>query len=162
MSSKNITQITLRANEELVKRTKQKSNRRFYMVGKQVWTNKAEPGKPADWDFVGIDFIDTFAAMSSAEQTVIRFLKSNIHWDKDLNSYNYVVFMGPDSVYFDSTAHDSIKYETFLRAFNLLYKKDLVRRIKKYHYMMNPDFFFPAGEASNHFELIWAQAKSCK
>lgn len=162
MSKQSIVQISLKANEELIKRTKQKQRRSFYMVGKETWTNLADEGAKPDWQFSGIDFIDTFAAMSKREQTIIRFMKDSMKWDKELNSFNYIVKFDPESIHFDPAAEDSMPYESFLKGFNLLHKKDLARRVKRYHYMLNPDFFIPSGEQTTYFEQKWAESKPCK
>ena len=162
MDKQSIVQVTLRANEELIKRTKQKSKRGFYMVGRESWNNVAEEGKKADWQFTGIDFIDVVTRISNNERTVIKFIKDSIIWDKELNSFNYIATLAPDSVFFDPTANGSIKYETFLKGFNLLCKEDLVRRVRRHQYMFNPDFFIMHGEQTAYFERIWAESKPCK
>ena len=132
------------------------------MLGKEQYVNVAEPGKKADWQYRGIDFIDVVTRISNNERTIIRIMKDSMKWNKELNSYNYVVELQPDSVHFDPNAHDSIKYETFLKGFNLLYKQDLMRRVKRHHYMFNPDFFLPVGEQQAYFERMWAESKPCK
>ena len=162
MKTQSIVQISLKANEEIIKRTKQQHRRSFYMVGKQRWVNLAPEGSSPDWTYEGIDFIDTFAAMSKREQSVVKLLKDCIKWDSVMNSFNYLVELAPDSVHFDSAATDSMPYNTFLKGFGLLSKKDLVRRIKRNHYMFNPDFFIPSGEQQQYFELLWNQSKPCK
>ena len=162
MDKQSIVQVTLRANEELIKRTKQKSNRGFYMVGRESWNNIAEEGQKADWQFTGIDFIDVVTRISNNERTVIKFIKDSIIWDKELNSLNYIATLAPDSAFFDPAAHGSIKYETFLKGFNLLCKEDLVRRVRRHQYMFNPDFFIMHGEQTAYFERIWAESKPCK
>lgn len=162
MSKQSIVQLTLKANEEIIKRTKQKQRRSFYMVGKQTWTNLAEKGQKPDWQFEGIDFIDAFAAMSKREQTIVRLMKDCIKWSTELNSFNYIVELCPDSIHFNTAAEDTIPYESFLKGFNLLYKKDLVRRVRRHNYMFNPDFFVPSGEQVTYFEQKWAESKPCK
>lgn len=108
----------------------------------------------------GIDFIDVITRISNNERTVIKFMKDAIKWDKEMNSFNYIVKFDPDSAFFDPAVHESIKYETFLKGFNLLYKEDLVRRTSRYHYMFNPELFMPSGEQSAYFERIWSESKS--
>jgi hypothetical protein len=162
MKNGSITQISLRANEELVKRTKIDTKRSFYMVGKQRLINKSNIKSKPDWQFEGIDFIDEMVNMTTNEQTIVKFMKDEIRWDKEANTYQYVVSFPPDSVYFNPEAHGSIKYETFLKGFSLLHQKDLVRRVKKHHYMFNPNFFIPTGEQSAAFGLLWVQSKACK
>jgi hypothetical protein len=162
MGNGSITHISLKANEELIKRTKQKSTRRFWMVGKESFINKAEKGKPADWVYEGIDFISTFAAMSKREQTLVVLFKDNILWDKVLNTYQYAIKFTPDDVCFDQNVDDFMAYNSFLKAFGLLYKKDLMRRVLKSTYMLNPEFFPPVGEQSPYFQRLWDESKPCK
>ena len=115
-----------------------------------------------EYYILGIDFIDAFAAMSKREQAITKLIKDCIKWDPTINSFNYLVELSPDSIHFNESATDSMPYNTFLKGFGLLAKKDLVRRIKRNHYMFNPDFFIPSGEQSHYFELLWAQSKQCK
>lgn len=160
MDKQSIVQVTLKANEELIKRTKQKSKRSFYMVGKESWINIAEKGQKADWQFSGIDFIEVFAAMSKREQAVVVLLKNNILWNKEMNSLNFIIELSPENTWFNPEAHNYMPYNTFLKGFNLLYKKDLVRRVRRHQYMFNPEFLIPSGEQSAYFEQIWAESKS--
>jgi hypothetical protein len=162
MSKQSIVQVTLKANEELIKRTKQQQRRSFYMVGKERWVNLSTDGDKPDWQYEGIDFIDAFAAMSKREQAVTKLIKDCIKWNKELNSFDYLVELSPTSVHFNESVTDSMPYNTFLKGFQLLFKKDLVRRIKRNHYMFNPDFFIPSGEQAKYFELLWTESKSCK
>jgi len=156
-----ITQVSLKAGESLIKRTKQDTGGSFYMVGKQNYRNLSKiKGKP-DWQFEGIDFIDELVHMSSTERTVVKFMKDEIRWDKELHSFTYIVELSPDSVHFNPDALDSIKYETFLKGFNLLHQKDLVRRVKRHHYMFNPEFLIITGEQASAFKLQWSQSKQC-
>ena len=161
MSKGSVTQISLKANEELIKRTKQRPNRSFYMLGKESWKNSARANEKAEWCYEGIDFIDEIVAMTNNERIVIKILKDNIRWDKEHNTYMYIVLMEPDAMYFvKDDANYLMTYATFLKGYQLLFKKDLVRRVSKHRYMMNPEFFIVNGEQSLHFELAWSNAKS--
>lgn len=160
MSTEKITQISLKANEELVKRTKRKQSHKYYMIGRRSYVNKASKHTKADWQFEGIDFIDHFYAMSNIERYIVKLMKDHFKWDEALNSFNYEIKLAPDSVEFDESLPDTIKYETFLKGYSSLFKKDLMRRTKRHHYMFNPAFFLPAGDASTHFELLWHSAKA--
>ena len=93
------------------------------MVGRQTLVNKAEKGSKPDWHFEGIDFIDEFAAMSKREQAVTKLLKDCIIWDKELNSFNYVIELTPESVHFNELASDSMPYNTFLKGFQAFNNK---------------------------------------
>lgn len=154
-----ITQVTLKSNEELIKRTKQQRRRSFYMVGKQALINKSEKGQKPDWQWEGIDFIDTFAAMTKREQQIVRLVKNCIKWDKSINSLSYIVNLPPDSVEFDPAADDSMVYSSFIKGYGLLHKKDLLRRVSKHRYMFNPEFFVPTGELAAHYEIVWNESK---
>jgi hypothetical protein len=161
MSEQSITQITLRADEELIKRTKQKRSGSFYMVGKESYVNVSETNKP-DWQYKGIDFIDAVVSMSSNERTVVKLMKDGILWSKELNSYNFVVPLAPESLAFNPEVDESIQYATFLKGFKLLHKKDYVRRIRKCEYMFNPEFFILTGEQIPYFQRLWNESKPHK
>ena len=162
MRNQIITQITLKANEELVKRTRKKPKRSFYMVGKKTYVQAENASGGSSWQYKGIDFIDVITLISNNERTVIRIIKDHIKWDKERNSYDFVVHLSKDADCFkEEYSTFEIKYETFLRGFSLLCKQDLVRRVKKDHYMFNPEFFIPTGELTSHFELVWAESPRC-
>ena len=159
MSNKSITQISLKANEELIKRTKQRAGRYFHMVGREQLVNIAPEGATKkEWRMEGIDFIDAMVAMTSREQKLIKLMKDGILWDKNLNGLNYVVELAPDSIHFNPEVYESMPYNTFLKGYGLLFKKDLMRRVGRNKYMLNPEFFVTTGEASLHFDLIWQSA----
>ena len=161
MSKQIINQISLKANEELIKRTKQRSPRYFHMVGREQLVNIAPEGaKTKEWKMQGIDFIDAFVAMSSKEQSVVKLIKDGIKWDPDLNSLNYIVELAPDSVHFNTELQGSMSYNTFLKGYGLLFKKDLVRRVSRNRYMFNPEFFVITGEAQLYFDQKWQEATS--
>ena len=162
MSKETITQISLKANEELIKRTKREQHRSFYMVGREALVNKAGPGEKPEWVQEGIDFIDTIVAVSSKERSVIKLLKDNMRWDKELNSINYIAYLPPDSVEFDTSLPNTMAFNTFQKAFGLLFAKDLVRRVTRHHYMFNPAFFIIAGEQKSYFEGKWNESKQYK
>lgn len=129
------------------------------MVGKQSLVNKSPKGTKPDYQMEGIDFIDTFAAMSKREQRIIKLVKDCIKWDKSLNSLNYVVSLPPDSVEFDPQVEDYVPYNTFQKAFGTLFKQDIIRRTRRHHYMLNPEFLIPSGELAAHFEIVWNESK---
>ena len=161
MSKQIINQISLKANEELIKRTKQRSPRYFHMVGREQLVNIAPEGaKTKEWKMQGIDFIDAFVAMSSREQKVVKLIKDCIKWDPTLNSLNYIVELAPDSVHFNTEVQDSMDYNSFLKGYSLLFKKDLVRRVSRNRYMFNPEFFVITGEAQLYFDQKWQEAPS--
>lgn len=163
MGKESITQITLKANEELVKRTKQRMQRYFHMVGREQLVDIAPKGAlKKEWRMEGIDFIDQFVAMSKREQQVVKLVKDCIKWDATMGCLNYVVELKPDSVHFDPKVEDYMPYNTFLKGYNLLFKKDLMRRISSNRYMFNPEFFVITGDAQLHFDILWQESKAYK
>ena len=161
MSKQIINQISLKANEELIKRTKQRSPRYFHMIGREQLVNIAPEGaKTKEWRMKGIDFIDAFVAMSSREQKVVKLIKDCIKWDPTLNSLNYIVELAPDSVHFNEDLEGSMSYSVFLKGYGLLFKKDLVRRVSRNRYMFNPEFFVIVGEAQLYFDQKWNESTS--
>ena len=163
MSNRIINQISLKANEELIKRTKQRSPRYFHMVGREQLVDISPIGSSKkEWKMQGIDFIDAFVAMSSREQKVVKLIKDCIKWDPDLNSLNYIVELAPDSVHFNTEVQDSMDYNSFLKGYSLLFKKDLVRRVSRNRYMFNPEFFVITGEAQLYFDQKWNESTSAK
>lgn len=163
MSNRIINQISLKANEELIKRTKQRSPRYFHMVGREQLVNIAPEGaKTKEWRMQGIDFIDAFVAMSSKEQKVVKLIKDCIKWDPELNSLNYIVELAPDSVHFNPDVEGTMSYRMFLDGYSLLFKKDLVRRVSRNRYMFNPEFFVITGEAQLYFDQKWNESTSAK
>ena len=161
MSKGIINQISLKANEELIKRTKQRAPRFFHMVGREQLVNIAPEGaKTKEWKMQGIDFIDAFVAMSSREQKVVKLIKDCIKWDPTLNSLNYIVELAPDSVHFNEDLEGSMSYSVFLKGYSLLFKKDLVRRVSRNRYMFNPEFFVITGEAQLYFDQKWNESTS--
>lgn len=163
MSKQSIVQINLKANEEIIKRTKQKPRRSFYMLGKESWVNVAETGKKAEWQHEGIDFIDEIAIMTPNEIQIIKLIKDKIKWDNGRNTFMYIVTIVPDSGIFNSdSSHYIMEYSTFLKGFRILFKKNFLRRISKNKYMFNPEFFIVTGEQTMYFELAWTEAKQYK
>ena len=159
MSNGIINQISLKANEELVKRTKQQHRRNFYMVGKRGWVNISNNPKKPDWQEEGVDFISELVRMSSAEQKVVELMKDNFTWNKEFHSFMFEVTLPGNHIAFNKELPDTMAYSTFLKAFKLLHKKDLMRRTGKHKYMLNPKFFLLTGEQIMYFQNIWDQAK---
>jgi len=159
MSNNIINQISLKANEELVKRTKQRHARYFHMVGREQLVNVAPKGNTKkEWRMEGIDFIDAVVAMSAKEQKVVKLIKDCIKWSTEMGSLDYIVELSPDSVHFNPDVDGTMTYNMFLKGYGLLFKKDLVRRISKSRYMFNPEFFVITGDAQLHFDVVWQQA----
>jgi len=156
MKTQSITQISLKANEELVKRTKLKSRKGFWMIGKETYRNLAEKGQKPDWQYEGLDFINVFVTLTKREQNTVKFLKDNIRYNTDLGVFNFIIPVSPtmDAFLLDG----AMSYNVFLKGFQGLYKRDLARRVSTNHYMLNPEFFIPSGEQAL-FQMKWDEAK---
>ena len=162
MSKDSIVQLSLKANEELVKRTKQKQSQKFYMLGAETLVNRADKGEKANWEMVGMNSIEKLINMSKREQAIIGLMIRNITWDKNLHSLNYVVELTPDSVDFDKRVDKYMAYSSFLKGFASLHAEDIMRRVSKHKYMLNPQFLIPTGELAPRYRLIWDESKMHK
>ena len=140
--------ISLKANEELIKRTKRKSSKGFWMISKQSW-KKVEH----KWEQEGIDFIDELVAMSKREQQVIALVKNNVRYDEEEAYYDYVVTINEGICEIAE-----MNYQSFLKGFRLLKTKGFMKRVKKDRYMLNPDFFIPSKEYQL-FLHIWNETE---
>jgi len=159
MHNHSIVQITLGKDETLHKRGKPKPTRGFYMMGAERLINQAPKGAKPDYQFVGMNSIERLIFMSKREQLIIRLMINNIRWNKERNSMEYVIELTPDSIEFDSRANDTMPYSSFLKGFALLHAGDIMRRISKHKYMLNPDFLLPTGELAAHYRIVWQEAK---
>ena len=77
-----------------------------------------------------IDFIDEMIKMTKPAQTVIGWIKDEMVWDTSTRSIAFVAKLIPES---------SAGKKVLLKGFKELYEKDLVRRVKRSHYMVNPN-----------------------
>lgn len=76
-----------------------------------------------------IDLINELINMSKPAQTVIGWIKDAMVWDTTTNSIAFIAYVNPKS------AADK---QILKKGFKELSEKDLVRRVKKSHYMINP------------------------
>jgi len=121
-----ISQVYLNADEELIQYTKKKSNTRpnFYMVGNGTM-NKHK--------IQSINFIEKVMEMTKAEQLVIRTIMDKISYDNE-----------DGEVYISlSKEFNATNSNVFRKGFKLLKEKDLVKRTKLSHYMINPNALLP-------------------
>lgn len=84
----------------------------------------------------GIESVDLLQAvmdMTKAEQLVVTAIKNNLQWDNKVGEVHI-----PLSKIFNRT-----KTVVFHKGFKLLRGKDLVRRTKLSHYMLNPNALIP-------------------
>ena len=129
------------------------------MMGAERVVNKAPKGTKPDYQLTGMNSIERLILMSKREQLIIRLMINNIKWVKDINSLQHVVELKPDSVDFNPAVIDYMPYSSFLKGFALLHAGDIMRRVSKHKYMLNPNFFIPTGPLAPHFRLIWQEAK---
>ena len=147
--------IKLKANQSISVTTKKYNTKSaFNMVSRcrNVLTTNKVSGERT-WEVQGINFVQELCAMSKAEQRVISMIEDGIKWDDKLKLYDYVVSINQ----FDFD--DRSQYNAFSRGYNLLFKKDLVRRVAKGKYMINPSVLIPS-KAAEYFHKIWNDANS--
>jgi len=154
MNDKNITQITLKSGEYIKKYSDRQNQTPYQMVGRKRWVNMAPKTKQPDWKEEGIDFIEVFAGLSKREQKVIILMKRNYRWDAETHSYDYIVELALDSVEFETA--ELLPYDSFLKGYKALFKKDLMRRVSKGKYMLNPEFLLPSTN-SEYYKMKWGE-----
>ena len=76
-----------------------------------------------------IDLIDELINSSKSAQILIRDIKDGMDWDYELANYNFVVKI----VKTTDAGRQALK-----RGYKELYRRDLVRRVKRGYYMINP------------------------
>jgi hypothetical protein len=98
----------------------------------------------------GIDLIEEALNMSAPEKFCFRAIKDSIKWDRFDNRLIYQVPIRTS----EFTATDKTQFQT---GFKLLSAKDLVRRISRGVYMINPTALIPT-DFEREFS-IWSNAK---
>ena len=126
-SSKIVTNITLRDDEELSMQKKKKylPTPNYYKVGNGTYSSR--------YNMSSIDLMNEILEMTVPEAWLLRLLKDNL--------------IGYDSTevsLVDVALTDSDKQKLKI-AYKRLRDKDLVRRIKRQHYMINPVALIPSG-----------------
>ena len=155
-----IINFNLKANEVIVKRSKIKQHKGYYMVGKQTWVNVAPKEEKPSYELKGIDFIDIFTSISKREQRVVKLVKDHIRWNDDKTALLFEVNLSPDSLAFSPKIDDYTAYDVFLKGYNALFKKDLMRRTKQHHYMLTPEFLLPSGALDTYYTILWSESRS--
>lgn len=126
MDNRTITNISLHlAKDEVLNTsiTKKPKSPSFYRIGKGTTNMKG---------ITSIDLLTEMANMTKVESTALLTIRDNITWDN------------PDGeVYITFTSAEKQKQKKFLEGFKLLEAKDLVRRTKRSHYMINPKALIP-------------------
>jgi hypothetical protein len=111
--------------------------------GEHLETRKVKSTKNPNFTKVGngtmnkhkiqsIDFLQELMDMTKAEQLVITSIKNLYEWENHSGEVHIPL----------SKTFDKQKTNTFLKGFGVLKKKDLVRRTKTGHYMVNPNAIF--------------------
>jgi len=119
-----MTNVTLQSDEELTVRKSTKSKKpSFYMIGNGTM-NKHK--------IQSIDLLDEIIKMTKGEQKVIILIKNLITYENRTGEV-YVKF-GKD---------EKATQKKFLENYKLLERKNLVRRVKQSHYMVNPNALIP-------------------
>ena len=121
-----ITQVHLKEDEELVQYKKRRGIKpSFYMIG---------DGHMNKHTIQSIDLLDVAMDSNKAEQLVIRTIKNKL----DYLTVNGEVYISSSKEFTDTEAR------MFRKGFKGLKDKDLVRRTKLSHYMINPNALVPA------------------
>ena len=157
-----ITQLTLKANQTINVVNHNKTYGSFYMIGKVKWTNVAPKNATPKWESEGIDFIDMLTGFNKQEIYLLKIMKDRFKYDPLIKSPNYAAVVLPTDIEFNKdSGHYLMAYNQFIRAFNKMHKKDLIRRCKKNTYLFNPKFFIYSGNeiASNQFKKMWEASK---
>lgn len=135
-----VTQATLGADEYLeTKIVKRKAQPNYYRIGNGTM-NKHK--------IKSIDLLDEVMSMTKAEQLVISTIKAAYDWDNQNNE----AFLQLSRILSKSDC------TVFRKGYKLLKDKDLVRRTKTNHYMINPNAYIPLdyGKA----QILWEESKN--
>lgn len=81
----------------------------------------------------GIDLMDELVASTKAEQFLLIAIKNGIGYS---NEYHYVVRLRPSE-------YTVYQQKLLLEGYQGLFKRNLVRRVKRGHYMINPNALIP-------------------
>lgn len=119
-----ITNISLHLDKDesaYITKKRKTHSPNYYRVGK------------GDRNMKGITSIDLLAEitrMTKAEQSAFLLIRDSITWDNHSGEV-YITFT------------DKLQQKKFLEGFKLLEKKNLVKRTKRSHYMINPAALIP-------------------
>lgn len=122
-SERTIHQIILQPGEVLRKEDRPKE------VIKQPSFYKVGNGTMNKHKIQAIDFIDELLKLSKPAQTVVSWIKDGMVYDPYKSETIFIVQISPDN--------DAAR-KTLTRGFKELKEKDLVRRVKRGYYMINP------------------------
>jgi len=137
MNEDNTPHITVRLEKDEyleTRKVKYKKQPNYYRVGN---------GTMNKHNIQSIDFINEIMSMTKAEQLVISTIKDRLDWDTD-SGEAYI----PLSKILNKT-----KVVVFHKGFKILKEKNLVRRTKQSHYMINPKALLPLDY--NKADKLW-------
>jgi len=116
-------------NDEAIRKVKiHDSKPSFYMIGKGTVNHKM--------GMKSIDLLQAVGEMTSNEKFAFFEIKNGIEWDIYDKKYIYAV-----KVY--SRDYSQTQKNMFSRGYKLLHEKDIVRRVKRGTYMINPSALIP-------------------
>lgn len=123
MSDKKIiTQITLNEGEVLQKaRVARVSQPNYYRIGNGTMNRQGIQAR---------DLLKELVELSKPGQTTLMWIKDGMVWNTSTESIDFVVKVLPDT---------SAGKQVLKKGFKELHDKDLVRRVKRSHYMINPN-----------------------
>lgn len=140
-----VTNLEVAKDEVLsIKYTRKYQSKPNFFMGGDGTMNKSFTSRKS------IDLIQEICSMSSNEKLCFLAIRNGIKWDKWDNRLIYQVPVNMSQF----TASQRVK---FLEGYKRLNEKDLVRRISKGIYMINPTALIPA-EFEREYS-IWTDAK---
>lgn len=145
--------LKLKSNQSVSVKTDNQESLPFYKISKQKKELTVESiTNRRIWDVKGINFLQELCMMSKSELRVIALIEERIGWDESLQTYNYIANISQYD--FPSLA----EYKQFSSGYRTLFKRDIVRRVGKAAYMINPAMLIPSGETA-YFNQIWNTSK---
>ena len=115
--------------------TQSEQKPRYYRIGNGIRNTFMSNHTP-------IDTIDEMTAMTVQELWTIKLLKDNIILIEERTSTGYKKRTSCKSIILGSELTSAEK-QKFKTGYKKLHDKCLVKRIKRQHYIMNPDMFIP-------------------
>jgi hypothetical protein len=107
---------------------------KYYSIGNGLTMTKNVPN---------IDFINELIKLSKPAQTVVGWVVDRMKWDIDVKGIAYEVRIVPKT---------SAEAQVLKKGFKELSEKDLMRRSKRSHYVINPYALF-SGSFEDHLKL---------
>ena len=115
-----------------------KQSPRYYKIGNGVRNTFMKNEEK----YIAIDAIKAMSEMSPQELWFINLLKDNVVLIEERADRGYKLRTSAKSIVLSNTLSKSEKQKLKV-AYRRLSEKNLVKRIKRQHYMLNPNFFIP-------------------